>query len=115
MDLFPDIKKEKEWTKLTYEERLQIKKMLDLGYSRTRICQAMDRSYNTIHFDIKRNGGKENYNPKKANDEAIIRMSQPNAKTIRGLEELLRVKIDSLQMQLDILTQQIRNKNDTKN
>jgi IS30 family transposase len=52
--------------KLKKVERLEIKILLDKEYSQRRIAKALDRSPNTISYEIKKNSVCSIYNPHKA-------------------------------------------------
>jgi transposase, IS30 family len=60
-------------TKLTLVERLNIKILLSKGYSMRAIAKAMNRSPNTVSYEIKVNCGTLGYNPSNANQYARTR------------------------------------------
>lgn len=59
--------------KLKLVDRLEIKILLDKGYSYRAIAGSMDRSPNTISYEVEINGGKEGYNPVNADIYARTR------------------------------------------
>jgi IS30 family transposase len=60
-------------TKLCLVERLNIKILLDKDYSLRSIAKAVNRSPNTVSYEIKVNGGLLGYNPNNANQYARTR------------------------------------------
>lgn len=54
-------------------ERLEIKVLLDKGYSLREIARSMGRSHNTVSYEVKANGGRIGYNPVNANIYAQTR------------------------------------------
>lgn len=59
--------------KLSRVERLEIKVLLDKGYSLREIAKSMGRGHNTISYEIKANGGMSGYDPINANIYAQTR------------------------------------------
>lgn len=59
--------------KLKLVDRLEIKILLDKGYSFREIARSMGRSPNTISYEVEVNGGKEGYNPQNADIYARTR------------------------------------------
>ena len=55
---------------LSLEERKQISDYLKKGYSSSQISAMMGRGRNCINLDIRRSGGRELYNPYKAQEAA---------------------------------------------
>lgn len=53
--------------KLKLADRLEIKILLDRGYSLRAIARSMERGHNTIAYEVEVNGGTEEYNPYNAN------------------------------------------------
>jgi IS30 family transposase len=53
--------------KLKLSDRLEIKILLEKGYSLRAIARSMERSHNTISYEIAANGGVFGYNPSNAN------------------------------------------------
>ena len=54
-------------------ERLEIKILLDKAYSMRSIAKSMERSPNTISYEIKHNSVQNKYNPHKAHRKAQTR------------------------------------------
>lgn len=63
----------KQATKLKRVERFEIKILLGKGYSYREIARALERSPNTISYEIKTNTGVNGYNPSNANIYAKVR------------------------------------------
>lgn len=59
--------------KLKLVDRLEIKILLDKGYSFRAIARSMDRGHNTIAYEVEANGGRKRYNPQCANQRARTR------------------------------------------
>ena len=59
--------------KLKLGDRLEIKILLDKGYSMRSIARSMDRGHNTISYEVNINRGKEEYNPQNADIYARTR------------------------------------------
>lgn len=59
--------------KLKLANRLEIKILLDKGYSCRAIARSMGRSHNTVAYEIEANGGKDGYDPSNANIYARLR------------------------------------------
>jgi transposase, IS30 family len=63
----------KQAKKLSKAERLEIKILLDKGYSHRAIARVLERSPNTISYEIKVNGGIQGYNPVNAHIYAGVK------------------------------------------
>ena len=61
------------YKQLTYEQRYQIKALLDTGTSQERIAEVLSVSPSTISRELNRNKGKRGYRPKQAHEKAIAR------------------------------------------
>lgn len=59
--------------KLKLSDRLEIKILLEKGYPLRAIARSMERSHNTIAYEINVNGGLVGYNPHNANIYAQVR------------------------------------------
>lgn len=59
--------------KLNRVERLEIKVLLDKGYSLRAIARSLGRGHNTVSYEVNVNGGIEGYNPINANIYAKMR------------------------------------------
>lgn len=59
--------------KLKLSDRLEIKILLDKGYSLRAISRALGRGHNTVAYEVEINGGKEGYNPQNADTYARTR------------------------------------------
>jgi IS30 family transposase len=61
------------YKQLTYEQRYQIKALLDTGTSQERIAEVLSVSPSTISRELTRNKGKRGYRPKQAHEKAMAR------------------------------------------
>ena len=59
--------------KLKLSDRLEIKILLDKGYSLRVIARSMDRGHNTVSYEVRKNGGVTGYNPVNADIYARTR------------------------------------------
>ena len=59
--------------KLKLVDRLEIKILLEKGYSLRAISRSMERGHNTIAYEVEINGGRKRYNPQLANQRARTR------------------------------------------
>lgn len=64
--------------KLKLADRLEIRILLDRGYSLRAIARSMGRSHNTISYEVGTNGGEQGYNPQNA--DIYARTRKKNAK-----------------------------------
>lgn len=103
---------ERKNTAISLEERKIIEKMVKLGISGQKIAQFLDRSSTGINTELRINGGA-NYSAEKAHqrsEEAKKKRGNWKKKDEdedEGLEEI-ESRIDSLQMQIDILKETIQ-------
>lgn len=112
---------------LTLSERLRIRKLLDDGWSMLSISKEMGRGKTTIQFEVKRNGGPYIYDPHEAHNQAHVRKMIKSRNTSESLKEFykpeglnidlgtrvkkLEQRIESMQMHLEILIEQLRKLN----
>jgi len=86
---------------LTKAERLEIKLLLDKGYSRRAIGSVMVRSPNTISYELKlkQNSVRGSYDPKKADAKARVRKQgrRFQYRKIERVPEIKRLVIEKLQ------------------
>ncbi len=61
------------YKQLTYEQRYQIKALLDIDTSQEKIAEVLGVSPSTISRELKRNKGKRGYRPKQAHEKAMAR------------------------------------------
>ncbi len=54
------------YTQLTYEQRYQIKALLEMGHNQTQIAECLGTHKSTISREIHRNQGQRGYRPKQA-------------------------------------------------
>lgn len=59
--------------KLKLVERLEIKILLDKGYSLRAIARSMERGHNTVAYEVEVNGGRNGYDPHLADQYARTR------------------------------------------
>lgn len=104
---------EKVRTIITFEERQAIEKYLKLGFSASSIARQLERSKNSIVWEVRRNGGREKYNAKlaqkdcdKRNEIRKEKVSYTNSK--RSSEFNYKKRIENIEMQLEILSETIK-------
>ena len=110
---------------LTIEERLEIKELIDKGIPYPQIGILVNRSVNTVRNEVRKHGGKEKYDPRKAqrlcdtaDQRKIKSLLAYNAKnkpkitstTIRKRQERLSTRISILEQKVELLTQIIKGK-----
>ncbi len=85
--------------KLKLSDRLEIKILLDKGYSYREIAESMERGHNTISYEVSVNGGVSEYNPYNANMYARTRKkdSKIQWKKIEENKELKTFIVEKLQ------------------
>lgn len=94
---------------LSFAERIRIKELIDTGISLKVVAKKIKRAKNTVTVEIRRNGGREVYDPKKAQLDAIARKKTAyNPLVEQGKQNLekeieLESRIKSLEMQIGIL------------
>jgi len=100
---------------LTLIERKFIKKEIDNNISLSEIAMNLDRGRNTIITEVRINGGRENYDPHKANNRAIEnklkRIENVSAKMkgkITNPYLSMSKRIENLEMQVEILSETIK-------
>ncbi len=100
---------------LDYGERKKIEKMLRAGYSNAMMGLELDRGRNTLTTEVRRNGGKENYNAKHAQQRAELQQEIRRRKVAGIMKDkginiynVLRTEIKCMQMQIDILMDEIK-------
>jgi len=57
---------------ITLDERKEIKRLLLTGMSCTQIASRINRSKNSVVTEVRINGGKDSYDPKKGNERAVL-------------------------------------------
>lgn len=89
--------------KLTKTERSEIMILYEKGYSMRKIARALERSPNTISYEIKKNSVSGEYQARKANSKARVRkrMSKFQWKKINQCDELKNYVIDKLEQGLN--------------
>lgn len=100
---------------LTLIERKFIKREIDKNISLSEIAKDLDRGKNTIILEVRVNGGRENYDPHKANNRAIEnklkRIEDVSAKMKeKGTSPYVSMskRIENLEMQVEILSETIK-------
>lgn len=95
---------------LSLKEREEIERLLNLGFGIVKIAKALSRSKGAISTEVLRNGGREKYNAKQANDNSFKRKNV-YIKKINDLD----CRINNIEMQLDIIIDELMKlKNNTK-
>lgn len=115
-------------SRLTLGERQLIEKLLKQSQSCSHIAGVIGRSKNAVVVEVRRAGGRETYSAEKAQEESdhrfnVARFSKSRKLTIahgEGIVETpyitLKRRLECLEMQLEILTEQIRKlQNEDKN
>ena len=98
---------------LSLEERELIEKYIKEKFTGNQIAFLLKRSQNCINREIKINGGRVFYNASQASVNSRMLKRKKN-KNLLG--EKLKDRIESLEMQMEILTDEIKKvRNDTKN
>lgn len=104
---------------LTFEERIIIEKHRKLGISCRKISTILGRGKNTIVVEVKRNSIDGKYCADKAQKFAEERrikqyekLSELNKKNSFSPLGILKQKIENIEMQLDILFEILRGKDD---
>jgi len=89
----------KKKPKLKLVDRLEIKILLDKGYSMRSIARSMNRGHNTISYEVNVNGGKEGYNPQNADIYARTRKKNTRREwsKIEHISELKEYIIECLE------------------
>jgi len=72
------------YSQLTWEQRYQIKALLDIECTQTEIAQTLGVNKSTISRELRRNRGQRGYRPKQAHETAMERRSQKDLTTINS-------------------------------
>ena len=117
-----DKSRRKMYTPLCLMERKFIKAYLDKGYSLSLIATELGRGKNSIVHEVRRNGGRDAYDPVKAQESATQRKIERDLKCSKssiGKETnpyvKLRERIENLEMQLEIISETLKVLNRDKN
>lgn len=102
--------------KITFEERKHLEKLVQMGISLKECARRMNRPPTTITQEIKRTGGRENYNAteaQKQSEERIIKRNLVVSKHNKEAKEnhpiaRMKTKIDNIEMQLEIVIDQLK-------
>jgi IS30 family transposase len=106
--------------RLTLQERYIIQRLLHEGHSCNEIAKLIGRGKNTIVVEVRRAGGREKYEPEKAQRDSDKRYIddrhakshtlKERAKTERYFNPYISLKerIENLEMQIEILTDTIK-------
>ena len=104
----------KKNTRLTLSERKIIESLIKKNFKCTEISRRINRGKNSVVVEVRRAGGYDNYNAKRAQKESEERWAARN----KNLSEyngskvpepnLLRTKIQNLEFQIEILFEQIK-------
>jgi IS30 family transposase len=82
--------------RLSYEERKRIESMLNNGYSVTFIANALNKTYQTIYFELKRCKSCSNYSAGYAQQDYIRRNEGNGRKPLLEIDENLAQYISKL-------------------
>lgn len=103
-------------------ERKIIGKMIKKGWSLSYIAQFLGRGKNSVVHEVRRNGGRDAYEPVKAQELAMQRKVERDikcSKSSTGKEAnpyvKLRERIENLEMQLEIVSETLKVLNRDKN
>jgi len=85
-----------QYTQLTREQRYQIKALLDMECTQTKIAQQLGVNKSTISRELRRNQGQRGYRPKQAHEKAVERRADKahtriNPETWQQVEEKLQL------------------------
>ena len=88
-----------KFTNLSLAERAEIGILRSKGYSIRSIAKSLERSPNTIHYELRRNKTRGRYNPKKADAKSWLRkrMRRLQWMKIEEIPELKRYIVEGLQ------------------
>lgn len=104
----------KQKNDLIYKERLQIWELLKSGHSCGDIAKVLFRGKNTVVFEVRRNGGKDAYDPIEAHNKAqqrkLDRYESLKTNYEPDTHPMTRIKnkIEALEMQVEILLDLIK-------
>lgn len=97
------------------EERVRLKKLMDLKLPLVALMKELNRNSSTIHRELRRGGGKDDYDPEAAQAYADTEHERRSNAAKKNpppplFSKWINDKIDSLSMQIDVLIDVIRNK-----
>lgn len=72
-------------TEICLEDRIEIERLLNLGYKLGCIASILGRSASGIKLEVSRNGHRSNYNAKQAHEAAIARKNAGSRKKEKNL------------------------------
>jgi IS30 family transposase len=106
----------------TLAERKKIERFLKMRFSCGAIAKELGRSKNGVVSEVRRNGGKKEYNAEKAQEQAETRRTNKYKNLIeinKGKREnhpihRMKMRIDNLEMQLEILYETIKEMKNVK-
>ena len=81
------------YTQLTYEQRYQIKALLEMGHKQTQIAECLGVHKSTISREILRNRGQRGYRPKQAHQLAIQRRKKTKKRIATSTWEQVKVRL----------------------
>lgn len=100
---------------ITLEERIVIKKLIDQGYSLTKIAFEIGRGKNTVIVEVRKNGFRDHYDPYEAHKKRETSRLEGNKKrsdSVKGKNfnpyVSMSQRIGNLEMQIEILTDSIK-------
>lgn len=92
---------------VTFEERKVIEEKIKKGMPNVEIGKLLGRNGSTISWEIQRNGGRDNYKAKKA-QERYDTLKKNNWEKSLAKRRILANEVDALKMIVDILTEEIK-------
>jgi len=112
-------KKKKKPKVLEFSDRVEIERLLCLGYSRSEIARKIGRGKNTVVAEVRRYGG-DAYDAKEAQKQADVNRDKKYksvSKKLKSREPTTWIKrIENIEMQIEILYDYIKelSRNDKK-
>lgn len=103
---------------LSLEERKEIERLLKQSHTGGAIGRILGLCKTTINFEVRRNGGRENYCAKKAQevaDENKVDRYKKTAASLKGKDNWvkdftknIKLRIENLEMQIEILIDEVK-------
>lgn len=96
-------------------ERKEISRHIKKGFSLSHIATLIQRGKNSVIFEVRRNGGRDNYDPIKAHELSLERKAERHIKcsgTLKGKVpnpyQILLHRIENLEMQMEIIIETLK-------
>jgi DNA-binding transcriptional MerR regulator len=100
--------------RLNFQERKVIQDLLDHGTEIKDISEILQRSQATVRAEIKKYGGVRSYNAENAQKNSDLTKKEAN-KYKNSPVQHLRIRVDNLEMQLEIMTETLKEMNRERN